>query len=177
MYDAKFMKFALLSCTLEERVKLRSSDDNNVTELGSLISIKYGPYILTDSNKNLIPERIIKEYTKMIQHEYYLFRKERYSCNGRKPLITSLDSYSNDFEHQLSTDFEVSDETIMVREALVVLKKKNSLYHKIVILHHFEGRSFVEIAKITGYSRQTISNKFDKAKEELKKIIEENGNE
>ena len=180
MYDPKFMNYALLSSTAKERSALRISDNNLeiiVPEFETMLSMKAGPFIvINDSNKDLIPEHIVNEYTKLIQYEYYLYKKEHYHSTDKKPLVTSLDSYSIEFEHLLSNDFEESDETIMVREALVVLKKKNSLYHKIVILHHFEGRSFVEIAKITGYSRQTISNKFDKAKAELKKILEGNEN-
>lgn len=184
------MRYALQSTTVELRAKLKAEEiaskdehdeeiQNEFPEFETMISMKNGPYVvINEKNRILIPEKFAKEYNKSIQKEYSTYKKEHYNRKDKntgetsKPLFTSLDSNFSWIDSQFGYDIEDSDDTIMIREAMLSLRKKNLLYYHIVVMHHFEGQTFIEISKKFGYTRQTISDKFDMAKEELRKILE-----
>ncbi len=171
MYDYNYLKNMLWS-----------SDDSYVF-MRSFIRMKYGPYtastIIIEGEKIIIPDIIVKEYTKLIQREYDLYKREHYSETDSEtgertmPLISSLESYSNQdaLGYIPSFDNDVEDR-ITVHDSLRKLRKKNKLYHKIIVLYFFRDLNIIEIADITGITRQTISKKLFDAKKELRKILE-----
>lgn len=67
---------------------------------------------------------------------------------------------------------EVSEETLFVRECLPFL---NEIDRKVINQYYFDGRTFEEIGQINGYSKETARKKVNKGLDNLKKIIEKNG--
>lgn len=107
----------------------------------------------------------------------YHIRKEGRAYPAPQEKMVPLDKWEGWLENMVDPNAGEEPEQFALRDLLLqAIEKLSDSQQEFVLLHYFKGRTFAEIADLTGRSLNAVYQLHHKALKELRKILSDYGN-